>query len=204
MPVVVVVLTPVAPSRWEMPAGTRLTGAQMQHYKAGRVAANVRTRVHPKGELRAQLQGKTRTRSDVPLRAQPVGRKGDAMPAVKNVGPRDFDAAVAGPDPVLVDFSASWCGPCRAMAPALAKFAASRDDLGVVKVDIDEAPDIASRYSVRSVPTLMLFVEGKPVATQAGMMSEGQLARFVDQHRPAGAGKPVEQDPNRPQVDLDW
>lgn len=126
------------------------------------------------------------------------------MPAVMNVGPRDFDAAVAGPDPVLVDFSASWCGPCRAMAPALEKFAASRDDLGVVKVDIDEAPDIASRYSVRSVPTLMLFVEGSPVASQLGMMGEGQLARFVDEHLPAVGRRQVEQDPKRPQVDLDW
>lgn len=126
------------------------------------------------------------------------------MPAVKNVGSSDFDAAVAGPGPVLVDFSASWCGPCRAMAPALEKFAASRDDLDVVKVDIDEAPGIAGRYSVRSVPTLMLFVAGKPVATQAGMMSEGQLARFVEPHLAAAARKPVAQDPNRPQVDLDW
>ena len=60
---VVVVLKPVAPGRWEVPAGTRLTAAQMKHYEAGRLAANVRTRAHPKGELRAQLQGKTHTRS---------------------------------------------------------------------------------------------------------------------------------------------
>jgi hypothetical protein len=60
---VVVMLTPAAPGRWEVPAGTRLTSTQMQHYKAGRLAANVRTRGHPKGELRAQLQGKTRARS---------------------------------------------------------------------------------------------------------------------------------------------
>lgn len=60
---VVVLLTQVAPGRWQVPAGTRLTGAQMEHYEAGRLAANVRTRGHPKGEMRAQLQGKTRTRS---------------------------------------------------------------------------------------------------------------------------------------------
>lgn len=73
-----------------------------------------------------------------------------------------------------------------------------------MKVDIDEAPDFAGRYSVRSVPTLTLFVEGRQVATQAGMMSEGQLARFVDQHLPAAARNPVDQDPNRPQVELVW
>jgi hypothetical protein len=58
----VVMLTPVAPGRWQVPAGIRLTGAQMEHYKAGRLAANVRTGGNPKGELRAQLHGKTRTR----------------------------------------------------------------------------------------------------------------------------------------------
>lgn len=60
---VVVMLTQVAPGSWQVPAGTRLTGAQMEHYKAGRLAANVRTPGHPKGNLRVQLQGKTPTRS---------------------------------------------------------------------------------------------------------------------------------------------
>jgi hypothetical protein len=59
----VVMLTPVAPGRWQVPAGTRLTGPQMEHYEAGRLAASVRTRGNPKGELRAQLHGKNRTRS---------------------------------------------------------------------------------------------------------------------------------------------
>ena len=60
---VVVMLTQVAPGSWQVPAGTRLTGAQMEHYKAGRLAANVRAPGHPKGNLRVQLQGKTPTRS---------------------------------------------------------------------------------------------------------------------------------------------
>jgi thioredoxin 1 len=128
------------------------------------------------------------------------------MSAVINVGERDFESTLAGQQqPVLVDFSASWCGPCRAMAPALESFANHRrNDLAVVKLDIDEAPNVAARYSIRSVPTLMLFKDGKAVAQQPGMMSETQLAQFVDQHLPPKERTPAQQDPTRPQIDLDW
>jgi thioredoxin 1 len=127
------------------------------------------------------------------------------MSAVIPAGERDFEAAIAGSQPVLVDFSASWCGPCKAMAPALDSFADSRrNGLTVLKVDIDDVPNVASRYSVRSVPTLMLFKDGKQIAQQAGMMGEAQLARFVDEHLPQEERLPVQQDPNRPQIKLDW
>jgi thioredoxin 1 len=126
------------------------------------------------------------------------------MPAVNEVSGRDFESALAAHDRVLVDFSASWCGPCKAMAPVLESFAAKRPDLSVVKLDIDEAPSIASRYSIRSVPTLMLFKDGKPVASQAGMVGEAQLARFVGDPPPRTERPPVEQDPDRPQIKLDW
>jgi thioredoxin len=127
------------------------------------------------------------------------------MAAVIEVDERGFDEAIAARNPVLVDFSASWCGPCRAMAPALEAFAAHRtDNLAVVKIDIDAAPAVASRHGIRSVPTLMLFQDGQPVAVQSGAMSEKQLAAFVDQHLPAREKRAVEQDPNRPQVNLDW
>jgi thioredoxin 1 len=127
------------------------------------------------------------------------------MSAVIPAGERDFEAAIAGSRPVLVDFSASWCGPCKAMAPALDSFADSRrNGLTVLKVDIDDVPSVASRYSIRSVPTLMLFKDGKQIAQQAGMMGEAQLARFVDEHLPQEERLPVQQDPNRRQIKLDW
>ncbi len=127
------------------------------------------------------------------------------MAAVIEVDERGFNEAIAGPRPVLVDFSAAWCGPCRAMAPALEAFAAERTgDLAVVKVDIDAAPAVATRFGVRPVPMLVLFQHGKPVALHAGMLSETQLGAFFDRHLPARERRVVEQDPNRPQVNLDW
>lgn len=127
------------------------------------------------------------------------------MSAVIEAGESDFDSALAGPGPFLVDFSASWCGPCKAMAPALEAFAQGRGkELPVLKVDIDAARDLANRYGIRSVPTLMLFQDGKPLATRAGMMSESQLASFVEQHLPPRERTPVEQDPRRAQIKLDW
>ena len=91
------------------------------------------------------------------------------------------------------------------MSPALEAFATHRtDDLAVVKIDIDAAPAVAARHGIRSVPTLMLFQDGKPVAVQTGMMSEKQLGAFVDEHLQPRDTRVVEQDPNRPQVKLDW
>lgn len=88
----------------------------------------------------------------------------------------------AAEQPILVDFAASWCGPCKAMAPALEAFALERETtLQVVKVDIDENQDLAMKYRVRGVPTLALIQGGEVKAIKAGAMTKSQMAAFVDE-----------------------
>lgn len=82
--------------------------------------------------------------------------------------------------PVLVDFWATWCGPCRALAPQLEKLAAQRPDLKIVKVDIDENPGLAADYDVMSVPTVALVIGGQHVHSLTGAMPAAKLARELE------------------------
>jgi len=85
--------------------------------------------------------------------------------------------------PVLVDFWAEWCGPCKMIAPALEELA--KDMAGkvtVAKVNIDENPETPRRYGVRGIPTLMLFKNGQLAATKVGALSKAQLTAFLDSH----------------------
>jgi thioredoxin 1 len=93
----------------------------------------------------------------------------------------DFDQEVLQSDKaVLVDFWAEWCGPCHAVSPILDKIAAERgDELKLVKVNIDEEQDLAMRYGVQSIPTMILFKDGEPAAAAIGAQPKGALERAL-------------------------
>ncbi|HEB78940.1 MAG TPA: thioredoxin TrxA [Rhodospirillales bacterium] len=100
----------------------------------------------------------------------------------KQVSDDSFDADVLkSSTPVIVDFWAEWCGPCKQIAPALEELASEMGDkLTVVKVNIDENPLTPSKYGVRGIPTLMMFKDGEVAATKIGALPKTKLVEWVE------------------------
>ena len=106
-----------------------------------------------------------------------------ASDLIKHISDATFEADVLQADkPVLVDYWAEWCGPCKMIAPILDEVAGTYGDkLQITKMNVDENRDIPAKFGIRGIPTLMIFKNGELAATKVGAMSKSQLTAFIDQ-----------------------
>lgn len=106
------------------------------------------------------------------------------MSHITEISDHSFEKDVIESDlPVLVDFWAQWCGPCKSIAPVLEEIAKQyKDRLKVAKIDVDRNPSTPPRFGVRGIPTLILFQSGQVKATQVGLLSRNELVSFIDDH----------------------
>lgn len=102
--------------------------------------------------------------------------------SIKAVSDKDFQTEVVNDEgPVVVDFWAEWCGPCKTLMPIVEEIAAEiGDKIKIVKVNIDESPEAPTKYGVRGIPTLMVFKGGKVVDTRVGGMPKSQLREWLE------------------------
>ena len=93
---------------------------------------------------------------------------------------QEFDSEIKE-GKVLVDFFATWCGPCKMLSPVLEEVSHENPDLSVLKIDVDEVNELASRYGIQAIPTLILFKDGQRVDVRMGYQNKNQLLAFINQ-----------------------
>ena len=103
---------------------------------------------------------------------------------IKHISDASFEADVLqSTQPVLVDYWAEWCGPCKMIAPILDEMATTNNGkLQITKMNVDENREIPGKFGIRGIPTLMLFKDGKLAATKVGALSKSQMAAFIDEN----------------------
>ncbi len=100
--------------------------------------------------------------------------------SVLTITKENFDQHVLqNTKPVLLDFWASWCGPCRMLAPVMDEIAQENDTIAVGKINVDEQPELASQFGVMSIPTLMVFKDGKAVNTSVGVVPKAKILEML-------------------------
>ena len=106
-----------------------------------------------------------------------------ASDLIQHLSDADFDTALQqSSSPVLVDFWAEWCGPCKMIAPILDEVAGTyQGKLQIAKMNVDENREVPAKFGIRGIPTLMIFKDGQLAATKVGAMSKAQLTAFIDQ-----------------------
>jgi thioredoxin 1 len=106
-----------------------------------------------------------------------------ASDKVQTITDGNFDSTISGGKPVLVDFWAEWCGPCRRLAPTVEELAGDYEDKIVVgKLNVDENPNTAFKFSIRGIPTLLLFKGGQVVEQVVGLADKDSLKKVIDKH----------------------
>lgn len=99
----------------------------------------------------------------------------------QKVSDAEFEAEVLKSDkPVLVDFWAEWCGPCKQLGPIIDEVSGERSDIKVVKVNIDDNPEAPQKYGVRGIPTMIMFKNGEAAATKVGALPKSKLVEWID------------------------
>jgi thioredoxin 1 len=103
---------------------------------------------------------------------------------IQSISDSDFEASVIqGSKPTLVDFWAPWCGPCRIIGPVIEELASTYDGRAVMtKMNVDDNPETAQKYQVTSIPTLIIFKDGRVVDRAVGALPKGELQKFIDRN----------------------